>query len=120
MKRIILNSTLLIAVMLSFNFPIQAQGILDAGKSLLNGSSGAATGKGEGSGTAGSAMGILGALPLDKIIALLRQQGYSNISGLGPSSSGDALQASATNSSGSPVSLLVNPKTGSVISALPK
>jgi len=71
-----------------------------------------------GGGGAGGAAGLVGALPLDQIMSLLQKQGYSNISALKPSASGDTLQASATNSAGSPVNLLINPKTGGVISAL--
>ena len=85
-----------------------AQGLLDQGRSVLGGS-----------GTSGAA-GLAGALPLDQITTLLQKQGYSNITGLAPSSSGDTLQASAINSAGVPVNLLINPKTAGVISALPK
>ncbi len=73
-----------------------------------------------GGGSTSGVTGIVGALPLDKIMELLKQQGYSNITGLGPSPSGDTLQAKATNSSGSPVDLLVNPSTGKVLSAITK
>jgi len=66
----------------------------------------------------GGTAGVLSALPLDKIIELVQKQGYSNITGLAPSPSGNTLQAAATNSSGSPVNLLINPTSGGVISAL--
>ena len=89
--------------------PVLAQGILDTGKSLL-GNQGSSSG----------ASGLMGALPTDKIISLLEQQGYSKISGLAPSLSGNALQATATNKSGSLVDLLVNPMSGKVLSATPK
>ncbi len=93
----------------------QAQGLLDQGKGLLD------QGKSLAGGDSGSrAAGLVGALPLDKIISLLQQQGYSNITGLAPSSSGNTLQATAVNASGSPVDLLINPTTGGVISALAK
>ena len=109
MKRFVLHSALLIVamVMFSLSHSAHAQGIYDTGKSILGGGNSGVT-------------GIVGALPLDKIMSLLQKQGYSNITGLGPSPSGDTLKASAINSSGSPVNLLVNPKTGGVISALAK
>jgi len=88
----------------------QAQGMLDAGKSLFGGGNTGAA--------AGGTAGVLSALPLDKIIELVQKQGYSNITGLAPSPSGNTLQAAATNSSGSPVNLLINPTSGGVISAL--
>ncbi len=110
MKRSIVRGALFAAaaIMLSFSYSIQGQGVLEKGKNLLGGSS------------KGGAAGIVGALPLDKIMELLKQQGYSNITGLGPAPSGDALQAKATNSSGSPVDLLINPSTGKVLQALTK
>ena len=89
--------------------PVLAQSLLDTGKSLL-GNQGSSSGAG----------GLMGALPTDKIISLLEQQGYSKISGLMPSSSGNALQATATDKSGSLVDLLVNPLSGKVLSATPK
>jgi hypothetical protein len=104
------------AIALSFVDPASAQGMLEQGKSLLGGSGSAAAIGGIG----GQTSGIAGGLPLDKIMDMLKQQGYSNISGLMPSARGDALQASAVNSSGNPVSLLINPTTGKVISALMK
>jgi Peptidase propeptide and YPEB domain len=55
---------------------------------------------------------------MDKIKALLEKQGYTKISNLIPTSSGDALQASAVNKGGSPVNLLINPKTGQVLKSL--
>lgn len=111
MRRCVLHSVLLgIAVAtFSLNSTVQAQGLLEQGKSLLGGG-------GSGSGAAG----LVGALPLDKIMSLLQRQGYSNITGVTPSPTGDTLQASAVNSSGTPVDLLINPKTGGVISALAK
>lgn len=96
-----------------------AQGsLLEQGKDLLNnsGSTGGATGALSG----GSVSKIVGALPMDKIKALLEKQGYTKISNLIPTSSGDALQASAVNKSGSPVDLLVNPKNGQVLQSLLK
>ena len=96
-----------------------AQGsLLEQGKDLLNnsGSTGGATGALSG----GSVNKIVGALPMDKIKALLEKQGYTKISNLIPTSSGDALQASAVNKSGSPVDLLVNPKNGQVLQSLLK
>jgi hypothetical protein len=89
--------------------PVLAQSLLDTGKSLL--------GTQGGSGGAG---GLMGALPMDKIISLLEQQGYSKISGLLPSPSGNTLQATATDKSGSLVDLLINPMSGKVLSAAPK
>ena len=89
--------------------PVLAQSILDTGKSLL-GNQGSSSGAG----------GLMGALPTDKIISLIEQQGYSKITGLAPSSSGNTLQATATNKSGSLVDLLVNPMSGKVLSATPK
>jgi hypothetical protein len=103
-------------IMFSVSHPVQAQGtqgILDAGKSMLGGSS-------SGAPAVGGATGIAGALPLDKIMSLLQSQGYTNITGLAPSPSGDTLKASALNKAGSPVNLLINPTTGGVISALTK
>jgi len=90
------------------------ENLLDRGKDLLNnsGTTGGATG--------GSVSKIVGALPMDKIKALLEKQGYTKISNLIPTSSGDALQASAVNKSGSPVDLLVNPKNGQVLQSLLK
>ena len=92
-------------------------GLLDRGKDLLNnpGSSGGTTGA-----TGGSIGNIVGALPMDKIKALLEKQGYTKISNLIPTSSGDALQATAVNKSGSPVDLLINPKNGQVLQSLLK
>ena len=108
MKRLVLHLALLTmaTVTFSLNQAVQAQGFLDQGKNLLGGGSG------------GGAAGIVGALPLDKIMGLLQQQGYYNITGLAPSPSSDTLQASAINPSGIPVNLLINPKTGGVLSAL--
>jgi hypothetical protein len=110
MKETILRGALfsITAAMFCLSYPAASQGVLDQGKSLLGGAS------------KGGAAGIVQALPLDKIMELLKQQGYSNITGLGPTPSGDALQAKATNSSGSPVDLLVNPSTGQVLKALTK
>ena len=94
------------------------ESLLDRGKDLLNnsGTTGGATGAVGG----GSVSKIVGALPMDKIKALLEKQGYTKISNLIPTSSGDALQASAVNKSGSPVDLLVNPKNGQVLQSLLK
>ena len=96
-----------------------AQGsLLDRGKDLMNnsGTTGGAAGA-----AGGSSIGnIVGALPMDKIKVLLEKQGYTNISNLIPTSSGDALQASAVNKSGSPVDLVVNPKNGQVLQSLMK
>lgn len=103
-----------------------AQGsVLERGKDLLNnpGSSGGAAGAlggATGGATGGTVGNIVGALPMDKIKALLEKQGYTKISNLIPTSSGDALQASAVNKSGSPVDLLVNPKNGKVLQSLVK
>ena len=90
------------------------ESLLDRGKDLLN-NSGTSSGA-----TGGSVSKIVGALPMDKIKALLEKQGYTKISNLIPTSSGDALQASAVNKSGSPVDLLVNPKNGQVLQSLLK
>ena len=92
--------------------------LLDRGKDLLNnsGSTSGATGALGGS----SVSKIVGALPMDKIKALLEKQGYTKISNLIPTSSGDALQATAVNKSGSPVDLVVNPKNGKVLQSLLK
>jgi len=121
MKRFVLHSALLTvaAVTFSLSQPVLAQGILDTGKSLLGGDKSGAAGIGDAAGVGGAA-GIVGALPLDKIMSLLQKQGYSNITGLGPTASGDKLQASAINASGTPVNLLINPTTGGVLSALAK
>ena len=111
MKRSTRNSIVLSMALATFSLShgVQAaQGLLDQGKSVLGGSG------------ASGAAGLVGGLPLDQITKLLQKQGYSNITGLAPSASGDTLQASALNSSGSPVNLLINPKTGGVLSALPK
>jgi hypothetical protein len=110
MQRSIRNSVVLSTALftLSLSHGVQAAGLLDQGKSVLGG------------GSASGAAGLVGALPLDQITKLLQKQGYSNITGLAPSSSGDTLQASAINSAGSAVNLLINPKTGGVLSALPK
>jgi hypothetical protein len=91
-------------------------GLLERGKDLMSspGSSGGAT-SALGGATGGSVGKIVDALPMDTIKALLEKQGYTKISNLIPTSSGDALQASAVNKSGSPVDLLVNPKTGQVL-----
>ena len=99
-----------------------AQGsLLDRGKDLMNnpGSSGAAAGA-AGNATGGSIGNMVGALPMDKIKVLLEKQGYTKISNLIPTSSGDALQASAVNKSGAPVDLVVNPTTGQVLQSLMK
>jgi hypothetical protein len=110
MKRFVLHSVLLAIATVSFslNYSVRAQGLLDQGKNLVGG------------GSKSGAASLVGALPLDKIMELLKQQGYSNITGLAPSPSGNELQAKATNSSGSPVDLLVNPSTGKVLSAVTK
>jgi hypothetical protein len=127
MKRFVLHSALVTVAMATFSLsqPVLTQGILDTGKSILGGGNGgvAAMGDAAGIGRAagvGGASGIFGAVPLDIIMSLLQKQGYSSITGLGPSPSGDTLQASATNSTGNPVSLLINPTTGGVLSALAK
>lgn len=103
------------ACVVSYN--VHAESILDASKSILGNSNvnGALPGAGGATGA-----GLLGSLPMDKILALLKSQGYSNITGLAPTPTGNALQASATNPSGNLVNLLINPKTGSVLSALQK
>ncbi len=109
MKPFVVRSALPAITMMAFCFAcsVHAQLLLDQGKNLL-GSSG------------GGTAGLAAALPLDQIIRLLQNQGYSNITGLAPSPSGDTLQASAVNSSGTAVDLLINPVSGGVISALPK
>ena len=96
-------------------------GLLDRGKDMMNnpGNSGGTAGA-LGGATGGSVGNIVGALPMDKIKALLEKQGYTKISNLIPTSSGDALQASAVDKSGSPVDLVVNPKTGQVLQSLLK
>ena len=109
MKRSTRNSIVLSMALATFSLShgVQAaQGLLDQGKSVLGGSGGPRL----------RDPGVR----LDQITKLLQKQGYSNITGLAPSASGDTLQASALNSSGSPVNLLINPKTGGVLSALPK
>ena len=95
--------------------------LLERGKDLLNnpGSSGGVAGA-LGNATGGNMGKIIGALPMDKIKALLQKQGYTNISNLIPTSSGDALQASAVNKGGAPVNLLVNPTNGKVLQSLIK
>ena len=104
--------------MISAHTAFAQESLLDRGKDLLNnsGTSGGATGALSG----GSISKIVGALPMDKIKALLEKQGYTKISNLIPTSSGDALQASAVNKSGSPVDLVVNPKNGKVLQSLLK
>ena len=64
MKRFVMHCTLLGIAMTMFSLSgsVQAQGLLDQGKNLLGGSSG------------GGAAGLVGALPLDKIMSLLRKQ----------------------------------------------
>jgi len=103
---------------MSVHTALAQESLLDRGKDLLNnsGTSGGATGAPGGS----NVSKIVGALPMDKIKALLEKQGYSKISNLIPTSSGDALQASAVNKSGSPVDLLVNPMNGNVVQSLVK
>ena len=99
-----------------------AQGnLLEQGKELLNnqGNSGGAQGA-LGNMAGGNVGKIIGALPMDKIKELLAKQGYTKISNLIPTQSGDALKASAVNKSGSPVNLLVNPQTGKVLQSLMK
>jgi hypothetical protein len=96
-------------------------GLLERGKDLLNNSGNSSGTQGALGGVTGGSVGkIVGALPMDKIKALLEKQGYTKISNLIPTSSGDALQASAVNRSGSPVDLLVNPKNGQVLQTLLK
>jgi len=112
MKRFLIwfSAWLLLATSFATGHSGLAQGMLDKGKSLLGGG-------GAGS-MLGGGGGIAGGLPLDKILSLLGKQGYTGVTGLGPTEKGDALQASALNPSGSPVNLLINPTTGNVISAL--
>ena len=102
--------------------PSFAQGsAMERGKDILNnpGGSGGAAGA-LGGVTGGSIGNIVGALPMDQIKMLLEKQGYTKISNLIPTKSGDALQASAVNKSGSPVDLLINPKTGDVLKSVLK
>jgi hypothetical protein len=115
MKRAPLTSSLVLAALaLTFSGqPVLAQGSLnDLGKGLMKGAEGS-------SGAAGIA-NLPGSLSLDKIIAALKEQGYSNIKDLKPSASGKTLQAKATNSGGSLVDLLINPSTGKVLSEIKK
>ena len=122
MRRFVLHSALLTMAVVAFSIshPVQAQGLLDQGKSLLGGGKDPAAGTTPGAATGGGFAGIAGALPRDKIVSLLQRQGYTNIKDLAPSSSRKMLQASATNSSGKLVNLLINPTTGGVVSALAK
>src|SRR5712671_5246237 len=99
-QRFVLPLALAIVAMIMFSVshPVLAQGaqgILDAGKNMLGGSNSGTPG-------VGGATGMVGALPLDKIMSLLESQGYTKITGLAPSPSGDTLKASALNSAGSP------------------
>ena len=126
-KTTVIAPLIAVAVIATMSAPTSfaQESLLDRGKDLLNsqGQSGSAAGAlgGLGGNMSGGNLGkLVGALPMDKIKALLAKQGYTKISNLIPTSSGDALQASAVNKSGSPVNLLVNPQTGKVLQALMK
>jgi hypothetical protein len=86
--------------------PCWAQGTLEKGKSAI-----------EGAGS-GAATQMPGGMSMDKVVQLVEQQGYSKVSNLMPK--GNMLAASAVDSSGSPVDLLVNPTSGKVESAMRK
>lgn len=125
MKHVSLTSSLVLAALaLTFSGQsVLAQGNLkDIGKGLIkgiknpSGAEGATSGKPSGA----SIANLPGALSLDKIMASLKEQGYSNIKDLVPSASGKTLQAKAFNSSGSLVDLLINPSTGKVLSEIKK
>ena len=90
--------------------PCWAQGIIEQGKGVLGGAGGIAG--------SGAATALPGGVSMEKIVQLIEQQGYSKVSNLIPK--GNMLGASAIDSSGSPVDLLVNPASGKVESALRK
>lgn len=125
MKHVSLSSSLML-VALALTFPGQsvlAQGSLkDIGRGLIKGNEppGGPAGPTSGMPSGASIANLPGALSLDKIMASLKEQGYSNIKDLMPSASGKTLQAKATNSSGSLVDLLINPSTGKVLSEIKK
>ena len=103
MRKVLLASALMMA-----SLPALADDLLSTGTELL-GSQGAA---------APSATGGLSGLSTDKLIDLVEQQGYSNVTGLGVD--GDLLKASALNKLGAPVDLLIDPATGNVLQSLLK
>jgi hypothetical protein len=88
--------------------PAYADDLLSTGTELL-GTQGAAV---------PSDTGGVSALGTDKIVSLVEQQGYTNITGLG--ADGDLLKASAVNKLGAPVDLLIDPSTGKVVQSLLK
>lgn len=90
--------------------PCWAQGILEQGKGAIGGAGGSAG--------SGAATALPGGVSMEKVVQLIEQQGYSKVSNLMPK--GNMLAASAVDSSGSPVDLLVNPASGKVESALRK
>jgi hypothetical protein len=103
MRKALLASALVMA-----SLPALADDLLSTGTELL-GTQGAA---------APSATGGVSSMPTDKLIGLVEQQGYSNVTGLGVD--GDLLKASALNQTGAPVDLLIDPATGNVLQALLK
>jgi hypothetical protein len=103
MRIALLASALMLACL-----PAYADDLLSKGTELL-GTQGAAV---------PSANGGISALGKDKIVSLVEQQGYTNVTGLGVD--GDVLKASAVNKLGSPVDLLIDPSTGNVLQSLLK
>ena len=99
---------LLASVLVLASLSALTDDVLSKGTELL-GTQGAA---------APSATGGLPSMPTDKLINLVEQQGYSNVTGLGVD--GDLLKASALNKMGAPVDLLIDPGTGNVLQALLK
>lgn len=84
----------------------QGTGTMEKGKSAIGGAG------------SGAATQLPGGMSMDKVVQLVEQQGYSKVSNLMPK--GNMLSASAVDSSGSPVDLLVNPSSGKVESAMRK
>ena len=125
---------LLTAVLTLISVQASAQGFLDQSKSLLQEtakekameSAGIPTTatvptvsglKGAATSTVSSALPA-GSLSLASIKQKLIEAGYSKITCIAPSTTGDTLKVKALNAAGVPTNLQINPLTGAIISAV--
>jgi hypothetical protein len=58
--------------------------------------------------------------PTSMIMNGLERQGFTNISELAPTPIGQPMHATAVNPAGMPVDLIIDPKTGKLVSATPR
>ena len=119
------RSLLLAAAFTLVSLSASAQGLLNQGQSMLQQKAMQSVGLPAAPSTTGALGGLAGggslptgSLSMDGIKQKLMEQGYSKISSLMPSPSGDALLATAVNAAGTPSNLQINPLTGAGLSAV--